>query len=153
MTRPSRLSSNWSQWLPQRMDEVGLPTNRDLARASGVPESVISRWRNQAVTPSVEQLRRLRTPLQVPLLELLVKAGHLEQCEAALEDRPAPVPVRLGVAEVLASDPDLPDDLRPLLLAQYRAMVAIGRARREESVGEESAGAAVPAPEPATPTS
>jgi transcriptional regulator with XRE-family HTH domain len=115
------------------MDEVGLPANRDLARAAGVPESVISRWRNQRVTPSIEQLRRLRTPLQVPLLELLVRAGHLEPREAAMEDRPAVVPVRLGAAEVLASDPDLPHDLRSLLLAQYRAMVAIGRARRDEA--------------------
>lgn len=114
------------------MGDVGLPTNRDLARASGVPESVISRWRNQGVTPSVEQLRRLRAPLQVPVVELLVRAGHLEAHEAALEDRPAPVPVRLGVAEVLEADPDLPEDLRSLLLAQYRAMVAIGRARRSD---------------------
>lgn len=118
------------------MHEVGLPTNRELARASGVPESVISRWRNQAVTPSVEQLRRLRTPLQVPLVELLVRAGHLEHEEAALEDRPAPVPIRLGVPEALEADPDLPDDLRSLLLAQYRAMVAIGRARRADADGD-----------------
>jgi transcriptional regulator with XRE-family HTH domain len=123
-------SAPWSVWLWQRMHEVGLPTNRELARASGVPESVISRWRNQAVTPSVEQLRRLRQPLQVPLVELLMRAGHLTAEEAALEDRPAPVPVRLGVAEAMEADPDLPEDLRSLLLAQYRAMVAIGRARR-----------------------
>ena len=132
MQAPERAVSHWSSWLAQRMVEVGLPTNRDLARASGVPESVISRWRNQGVTPSVEQLRRLRTPLQVPVVELLVRAGHLEACEAGLEDRPAPVPVRLGVAEALEADPDLPDDLRSLLLAQYRAMVAIGRARRSD---------------------
>jgi transcriptional regulator with XRE-family HTH domain len=125
--------SAWPQWLAQRMAEVGLPTNRDLARAAGVPESVLSRWRNQGVTPSVEQLRRLRTPLQVPLLELLVRAGHLDAREAGLEDRPAPVPVRLGVVEALHADPDLPEDLRSLLLSQYRAMVAIGRARQADA--------------------
>lgn len=141
MIQSERLPVPWGQWLPQRMDEVGLPLNRDLARASGVPESVISRWRNQGVTPSIEQLRRLRAPLQVPLLELLVRAGHLDPAEAAMEDTPPPVPVRLSVVQVLESDPDLPEDLRSLLLAQYRAMVAIGRARRDSDVGALSAAA------------
>ena len=119
-----RVPSAWGSFLGRRMRESGLDTNRDLARASGVPESVISRWRNQGVTPSVEQLRRLREPLEITILELLVAAGYLTAAEAALPQPVIAPPRRGGVADAIAEDPALPEGLRRVLLEHYQALVA-----------------------------
>lgn len=126
----ARVPSAWGAFLGQRMRDCGLDTNRDLARASGVPESVISRWRNQGVTPSVEQLRRLRAPLELSILELLVAAGYLSAEEAAVPEPvllpPAPTS---GVVEALAEDDALPEPLRQSLIEHYRALVALAEHR------------------------
>lgn len=122
----------WAQWLGRRMAELGYGSNSDLARAAGVPDSVISRWRTSGTTPSLGQLRRLQGPLHATLLQLLVAAGHLTPEEAGTREVAGPLRVVRGVREAIMADPLLDDELRHLLVVQYEAMLAVARARRDD---------------------
>lgn len=123
-------TDGWAGWLRYRMAALGFDSNSDLARASGVPDSAISRWRTSGTIPSVAQLRRLQTPLQAPLLELLVAAGHLDASEARLTTLSQPVRSPRSTREAIKIDPYLTDDLKQLLIAQYEAMLALADARQ-----------------------
>lgn len=119
----------WADWLAARMQATGFDGNSDLARVSGVPDSVISRWRTSGTTPSIGQLRRLQVALQVSLLELLVAAGHVTAEEARVTGFTQPErPVR-DIRDAIRLDPELGDELKHLLEVQYDAMVALARAR------------------------
>jgi transcriptional regulator with XRE-family HTH domain len=124
-----RRDVSWADWLGERMDALGFDTNSDLARATGVPDSVISRWRTSGTTPSIGQLRRLQSALQVSLVELLVAAGHLTADEAGVTSFTAPARVIRGTRDAIGQDRELDDDLRHLLELQYDAMLAVARAR------------------------
>jgi transcriptional regulator with XRE-family HTH domain len=122
--------ASYAEWLSARMDALGFGANSELARASGVPDSAISRWRTTGTTPTIAQLRRLVGPLQASLLELLVAAGHLTRDEARLREVVTPVRQPRTTAEAIDLDPELPDDLKHLLHVQYEAMLALASARR-----------------------
>jgi transcriptional regulator with XRE-family HTH domain len=80
------------------MRSAGL-TQAELARRSGLAESMVSRWLRGLNQPDVPNLRRVRPVLGVPMLELIVAAGYLSLEEAELEDAPEPPePVRVGVS-------------------------------------------------------
>jgi transcriptional regulator with XRE-family HTH domain len=113
------------------MDLLGFRTSSDLARAAQVPDSVISRWRSGTTTPSLAQLRRLQTPLQAPLVELLVAARLITADEARLRAPSSPAPVMRDVRDAVERDPVLSDDLKHLLLTQYDAMLSLARARED----------------------
>lgn len=80
------------------MRSAGL-TQAELARRSGLAESMVSRWLRGLNQPDVPNLRRVRPVLGVPMLELIVAAGYLSLEEAELQDAPVPpAPVRAGIA-------------------------------------------------------
>jgi transcriptional regulator with XRE-family HTH domain len=73
-------------------------TQAELARRSGLAESMVSRWLRGLNQPDVPNLRRVRPVLGVPMLELLVAAGHVTLEEAQLRDTPEPpAPIRVGI--------------------------------------------------------
>ena len=79
------------------MRSAGL-TQAELARRSGLAESMVSRWLRGLNQPDVPNLRRVRPVLGVPMLELIVAAGYLSLEEAELQDAPVPpAPVRAGI--------------------------------------------------------
>lgn len=119
----------WARWLAERMHATGFDANSDLARRTGVPDSVISRWRTSGTVPSIAQLRRLQSALQVSLLELLVAAGHLSAAEAGVTSFSAPVRVPRDARDAILHDSALDDDLKHLLEVQYDAMLLLARAR------------------------
>lgn len=119
----------WADWLAARMKAVGFGANSDLARATGVPDSVISRWRTSGTTPSIGQLRRLQSALQVSLVELLVAAGHLSAEEARVTSFTPAERVTRGTRDAIRHDAELDDELKHLLEVQYDAMLALARAR------------------------
>lgn len=74
-------------------------TQAELARRSGLAESMVSRWLRGLNQPDVPNLRRVRPVLGVPMLELIVAAGYLSLEEAELQDAPVPpAPVRVGLS-------------------------------------------------------
>jgi transcriptional regulator with XRE-family HTH domain len=80
------------------MRSAGL-TQAELARRSGLAESMVSRWLRGLNQPDVPNLRRVRPVLGVPMLELIVAAGYLSLEEAELQDEPRPpVPVDVGIS-------------------------------------------------------
>jgi transcriptional regulator with XRE-family HTH domain len=80
------------------MRSAGL-TQAELARRSGLAESMVSRWLRGLNQPDVPNLRRVGPVLGVPMLELIVAAGYLTLEEAELRDSPEPpVPVRVGIS-------------------------------------------------------
>lgn len=80
------------------MRSAGL-TQAELARRSGLAESMVSRWLRGLNQPDVPNLRRVRPVLGVPMLELMVAAGYLTLEEAELQDAPEPpAPVLVGLA-------------------------------------------------------
>lgn len=127
------------------MQATGFEANSDLARAAGVPDSVISRWRTSGTTPSIAQLRRLQGALQVSLLELLVAAGHLSAEEARVRTYTLPERLPRDTRAAIRQDPDLDDVLKHLLEAQYDAMRALARAR---TAGPLASGPGPPHPVP-----
>jgi len=73
----------FSVWLRRRMQECGYQSASELARASRVTPSTLSRLFSGATgLPSGESLRRVSVPLRTPMLELLVRAGYLSPEEA-----------------------------------------------------------------------
>ena len=80
------------------MRSAGL-SQAELARRSGLAESMVSRWLRGVNQPDVPNLRRVRPVLGVPMLELIVAAGYLSLEEAELQDAPEPpAPVRVGLS-------------------------------------------------------
>jgi transcriptional regulator with XRE-family HTH domain len=74
-------------------------TQAELARRSGLAESMVSRWLRGLNQPDVPNLRRVSPVLGVPMLELIVAAGYLSLEEAELQDAPEPpAPVRVGLS-------------------------------------------------------
>src|SRR6266516_1641974 len=96
---------DWATYLEAAMRSAGL-TQAELARRSGLAESMVSRWLRGLNQPDVPNLRRVRPVLGVTMLELLVAAGHVTLEEAQLRDAPEPpVPVRVGIStEGLTAD-------------------------------------------------
>ena len=87
------------------MRSAGL-SQAELARRTGLAESMVSRWLRGLNQPDVPNLRRVGPVLGVPMLELIVAAGYLSLEEAELRDAPRPpAPVRVGIStEGLTAD-------------------------------------------------
>jgi transcriptional regulator with XRE-family HTH domain len=119
----------WADWLAARMRATGFDSNSELARSTSVPDSVISRWRTSGTVPSIAQLRRLQSALQVSLLELVVAAGHLSREEAGVTSFSPAVRVPRDTRAAIWHDEALDDDLKHLLEVQYDAMRLLAEAR------------------------
>jgi transcriptional regulator with XRE-family HTH domain len=113
------------------MRSAGL-SQAELARRSGLAESMVSRWLRGLNQPDVPNLRRVRPVLGVPMLELLVAAGHVTLEEAQLRDAPEPpVPIRVGIPT---------DGLTAEQVRQVEGYAAFLRAQNEAATqAEESA--------------
>ncbi|MGZ4591410.1 MAG: helix-turn-helix domain-containing protein [Actinomycetes bacterium] len=129
MTETAGQTMAWADWLIARMHATGFDSNSDLARSTGVPDSVISRWRTSGTVPSIAQLRRLTSALQVSLLELVVAAGHLTAEEAGVTSFSPAVRVPRDARDAIRHDALLDDDLKHLLEVQYDAMLLLAQAR------------------------
>lgn len=115
----------WAAWLARRMNEVGLSSIAELSRASGVGHTVISRWLDGS-TPTIAHLKLLTRPLHVSLGRLLVESG-----QATVADLVTDVSGVSDAETSIRTDPGLDEDLRSLLLVQYRHMTQLTATRRQ----------------------
>jgi ribosome-binding protein aMBF1 (putative translation factor) len=77
----SNTRSGFGRYLARQMTARGFTTTGELARELGVNRSDVSRWINGQTQPSVPWLRKLAPVLRVPVLELLIEAGHITRRE------------------------------------------------------------------------
>ena len=123
----------WAAYLESAMRSAGL-TQAELARRSGLAESMVSRWLRGLNQPDVPNLRRVRPVLGVSMLELIVAAGYLSLEEAELQDAPEPpAPVHVGISTEGLTD----DQIRQLegfasFLRAQNGIRAVEPARAEE---------------------
>lgn len=71
-------TEGFPKWLRERLEERGW-TQSDLARRTGVSHSIISRWGTENQDPGARSLVRLAEALDLPVTEVLIGAGILEQ--------------------------------------------------------------------------
>jgi Uncharacterized Fe-S oxidoreductase len=112
------------------MTRAGYRGPADLARASGLDVSVVSRWlRGQR--PTLDTLRSVSEPLGVPLLELAVWAGLITADEAGQRARE----VAISPEDALRADETLTEEGRRAGLASLdglrRAFGTTGATRKE----------------------
>jgi transcriptional regulator with XRE-family HTH domain len=67
--------STFSSWLSRALETQGL-SQAEFARAMGIADTQVSRWRRGQVTPSVHYLQRIAEALGVPRVELDRLAGY-----------------------------------------------------------------------------
>lgn len=72
---PLMAARDFGLWLEERMGALGI-SQADLARASGVNEGSLSRYKRGAVTPDPATIQKLATPLQADVEEMMRLAGH-----------------------------------------------------------------------------
>lgn len=112
------INEQWAAWLRRRMRTAGFGTPTELGRASGVDQSVISRWLNEGRTPQVDQLRKIGGPLDASMLDLLIAAGYVARDEIDVTEA-ATTTVLADVAEAIRQDAGLIEEARAHLLTQY----------------------------------
>lgn len=130
---PRDPSSNWVDYFTGHLERLGL-SNAELARTTGLGDSVISKWRRGAAVPDVESCRKIARAFHRPLLEVLVAAGHLEPGEARLPAPEAPQKLspdeeRLERLKRVFDDPKTPEPVRDRL----RSLLDIAEALGENS--------------------
>ena len=106
------------------MEANGFESDADLAAASGVDASALSKWQSGAGTPSVDNLRKVAPHLQTRLGDLMVEAELATAEELGMKGQPPKLPpakVDAGLREVadLLADSHIPaadkDELRGLV--------------------------------------
>ena len=65
-------------FVEERMKLAGIDRPAELARRMDVTDALISKWLNGKSQPSKQSLRKMAEALNVPLLALELKAGHVE---------------------------------------------------------------------------
>lgn len=128
----------FGEYLLSAMRAAGFPSNASLARASGITESSISKWRNDLETPKHPMLRQLAPILGVPMRELVVAAGYMTWEEAGLDAAPKP-PEPVDVDALLAKSELSEADRKTVAdeLQRLRALnVGIERLKRRKDDGD-----------------
>lgn len=95
------------------MDANGFESDADLAAASGVDASALSKWQSGAGTPSVDNLRKVAPHLHTRLGDLMVQADLATAEELGMKGQPPKLPpakVDAGLREVaeLLADSHIP---------------------------------------------
>lgn len=115
----------FGQWLDTTMANEGL-SGRSVAQQVDVNDSVVSRWRNGTAVPTMENLERLATVLNVDPLRLAVTAGLVSEAMAGVAPylMPEPTALRRRVIEEISAIRGLTDGTRKALIKAFDERVA-----------------------------
>lgn len=108
---PSR-HPTFSEWVTSTGRALGYTNNAALARALGVQQSTVSRWKTGS-KPSVEHLNKISELFGVDLKVLLVLAGYIEAAPLSPEEL-QPAAARTN-AETMIDAADLTGEQKELL--------------------------------------
>lgn len=99
------VAEHWASWVNQQLTRKGWRP-ADAARAFGVDDSMVSKWRRGLAEPDPKSLRRIAESLDLPILTVLVAAGYLTAEEAGqvppAEANPSEVPTMELIEEIRA---------------------------------------------------
>lgn len=118
-------AQDFGPYLTQAMAAAGL-SQADLARLTGISDSIISKWRRGQATPSVENLRLLAPALGVTTRDLVVRAGHMFPDEVGLKEPPVPPkpPARLAsLQDDINAEPGLSEGDKRLMIDLYERLL------------------------------
>lgn len=114
--------THFSEWFDAIYRERGYEHDAAVARALGIQQSVIKRWR-EGSAPSIDNLRKVSRVLEVPMQQTLIAAGVLTEGEASVVKVPAD-PSTLTNAQLIAELSRRVDAFDDGSLAEIRAMRA-----------------------------
>lgn len=83
----------FAEWLSRTLAERGI-AGGEVARAVGVNDSAISRWKNGKASPGLESVMKLAEFLEVNAVALTVTAGLMEEKLAGVPPLPLPEDTR-----------------------------------------------------------
>lgn len=112
-------TQGWDDYLRDAMAAARIPNAAELSRLTGVNESQISRWLRGVGQPDVSNLRRLSPALRIPMLDLLVAAGHLTASEAKIRELHVPAQHKIDLLYAIEHDEGLIPEAREHLARQY----------------------------------
>jgi len=88
----TREARRFSNWLEVTLENMGL-SGHEVAVATNVHDSAVSRWRKGTSAPSLEALTKLADLLGLDPLRMAVTAGQVPAQMAGCLPYPPPVPV------------------------------------------------------------
>lgn len=111
----------FAEWLSRTLVERDI-AGGEVARALGVNDSAISRWRNGRATPGLDSVMKLARFLEVNPIQLAVTAGLMSEKEAGVVRLTLPEETRvISLAEEqIMKIRGLTDDDRKALLVTLR---------------------------------
>lgn len=120
---------SFPRWLADMSRALGYAREADLARALGLPQSTVSRWRKGS-RPSVEHLVRLSRVLKTELEPLLVLSGHVDADIGVdvLARPPEPPSPRTETVRRI-EEADMPEAMRAVLRYYWDKRLQEERAR------------------------
>ncbi|MFE1104117.1 helix-turn-helix domain-containing protein [Nocardiopsis alba] len=115
-------TSPFAEWLISTGRALGYTTNTSLAKALGVPQPTVSRWKSGS-KPSVEHLVKISELFGVELKTLLILSGHI-QGDIVKEVHPP-----LNQAERMISDAQISAGQKQLIVEYWRNRMGEEHAR------------------------
>lgn len=111
----------FAEWLSRTLAERGI-AGGEVARALGVNDSAISRWRNGKATPGLDSVMALADFLEVDPIALAVTAGLMDPNQVGKERLPLPEQSRaIALAEEqIMKIRGLDDETRKALITTLR---------------------------------
>lgn len=112
----------FAEWLSRTLAEREI-AGGEVARALGVNDSAISRWKNGKASPGLDSVMKLADFLDVEPVALAVTAGLMNSKQVGVERLPLPedTKTRAYVKEQIMSIRGLTRDERQALIQAYEA--------------------------------
>lgn len=118
----------FSDWLTRTLAEREI-AGGEVARALGVNDSAISRWKNGKASPGLDSVMRLAEFLEVNPVALAVTAGLMEESQVGVAKLPLPEDTKTRglVTDQILSIRGLTRDEKEALLRTYEGLQAEGK--------------------------
>ena len=128
------MSTGWWDYVEQLLRAKDW-TQADLAEHANLDPSLISNWKNKGAQPRIEALRSVSRAAGVPMLKLLVAAGHITPEEAALDDVDVLAPAPVDVVAAIKNDDNLLPEAKRHLTSQYGLLLRVSPKPESEAAG------------------
>lgn len=111
----------FAEWLSRTLAEREI-AGGEVARALGVNDSAISRWKNGKATPGLDSAMKLADFLNVEPVALAVTAGLMKESQVGVQRLPLPKETKIvaHIEDQIMKIRGLDDETRKALIATLR---------------------------------